>query len=124
MVETLAKGVQGTIFSPDEARKKLDLKPTKGGESPMAQHQMYSLEALAKRDAMADPFGIAPRLAAIRSRRWPAPVAPSPPDAPPPTKEADEFDPEFAGYLLAKELGVPLLLAQPDTLLTEIGCDA
>jgi HK97 family phage portal protein len=112
MVETLAKGVQGTIFSPDEARKKLDLKPAKGGDSPMAQHQMYSLAALAKRDAMNDPFGIAPPVGGNpKPPLPPAPVAPSPPDAPPPTKAADEFDPEFAGFLLAKELGVSLFNA-------------
>jgi HK97 family phage portal protein len=108
-IETLSKAVQGTIMSPDEARKEYGLPPTKGGKSPMAQHQMYSLEALARRDAMADPFGIAPAVGGNpKPPELAPPVAPSPPDAPPPTKEADEIDPEFASYLLAKELGVPL----------------
>lgn len=58
-METLKSGVAGSILAPDEARKKLNLKPVPGGASPMAQHQQYSLAALAKRDAMADPFGLA-----------------------------------------------------------------
>jgi len=44
------------ILSPNEQRKKLDLVPKKGGDSPMLQQQDFSLEALAKRDAQADPF--------------------------------------------------------------------
>lgn len=56
------------ILSPNEQRKKLDLKAAKGGDSPMVQQQNYSLEALAKRDAGADPFGTAPKPA-------PAPAA-------------------------------------------------
>jgi HK97 family phage portal protein len=47
------------ILSPNEMRAKLDRKPAKGGDSPMVQQQNYSLEALAKRDAQADPFGTA-----------------------------------------------------------------
>jgi len=44
------------ILSPNEQRKKLDLVPKKGGDSPMLQQQDFSLEALAKRDAQEDPF--------------------------------------------------------------------
>jgi HK97 family phage portal protein len=47
------------IMSPNEQRKKLDLKPAAGGNSPMLQQQNFSLEALAKRDAQEDPFGTA-----------------------------------------------------------------
>jgi HK97 family phage portal protein len=47
------------IMSPNEQRKKLDLPPKTGGESPMLQQQNFSLEALARRDAQADPFGTA-----------------------------------------------------------------
>jgi HK97 family phage portal protein len=47
-----AKGV----MAPNEQRKKLDLKPVDGGDSPMLQQQNYSLAALAKRDAKEDPF--------------------------------------------------------------------
>lgn len=47
------------IMSPNEQRKKLDLKPAAGGDSPMLQQQNFSLEALAKRDSQDDPFGSA-----------------------------------------------------------------
>jgi HK97 family phage portal protein len=50
-VKMLAEGVKGSIYAPNDARKVLDLKPVKGGESPMAQQQNYSLAALADRDA-------------------------------------------------------------------------
>ena len=46
------------VMSPNEGRSKFDLKPVKGGESPYLQQQNYSLEALAKRDAQADPFAL------------------------------------------------------------------
>jgi HK97 family phage portal protein len=45
------------LMKPNEARRKLDLPPVKGGESVYRQQQDFSLEALAKRDAMDDPFG-------------------------------------------------------------------
>lgn len=48
------------IMSPNEQRKRLDLAPVDGGESPMVQQQNYSLQALARRDAGEDPFGTAP----------------------------------------------------------------
>lgn len=69
-IDVLAKAVQGTIYSPDEARAKVDKKKVPGGASPMAQHQMYSLEALAKRDAKDDPFAsasVAPPATATQS---------------------------------------------------------
>lgn len=44
------------IKSPNEARRKFDLPPVAGGDSPYLQQQNYSLAALAKRDAQADPF--------------------------------------------------------------------
>lgn len=47
---------KGGIKAPNEARKRFNLKPVKGGDSPYLQQQNYSLEALAKRDAQADPF--------------------------------------------------------------------
>jgi HK97 family phage portal protein len=48
------------IMSPNEQRRKIELKPKPGGDSPMLQQQNFSLEALAKRDAQADPFGTTP----------------------------------------------------------------
>jgi hypothetical protein len=67
------------VMAPTEVRAKLDLKPVTGGDSPFLQQQNYSLEALAKRDAQADPFAPATP---------PAPaVEPAPPaEIPPPQK--------------------------------------
>lgn len=55
----LKEAIGASVMAPNEARRKIDLKPVTGGNSPMAQQQNYSLEALAKRDAQADPFGTA-----------------------------------------------------------------
>lgn len=51
-----AELVKAFIKSPNEARRRFDLPPTPGGDSPLAQQQNFSLEALAKRDAKPDPF--------------------------------------------------------------------
>jgi HK97 family phage portal protein len=68
-VTAIRDAVGAGVMSPNEGRAKFDLKPVTGGESPYLQQQNYSLEALAKRDAQADPF------------------APAKPPAPPPTTE-------------------------------------
>lgn len=66
-------GVSGGWMSPDEARNRANMKPVPGGSSPMIQQQNYSLAALAKRDAKADPFeGATPKPAATPQ----APAAP------------------------------------------------
>lgn len=44
------------ILKVDEMRAKLDKKPTAGGDAVYLQQQNFSLSALAKRDAQADPF--------------------------------------------------------------------
>lgn len=74
----LKEAVSAAIMAPNEARAKIGLKPVKGGNSPLGQHQDYSLEALAKRDAKEDPF----------ATNSPAPAAASQPDEPP----DDELD--------------------------------
>lgn len=56
-VKTLSEGVLGGLFMPDEGRKRLGLRPVPGGDTVYLQQQNYSLAALAKRDAAADPFG-------------------------------------------------------------------
>lgn len=60
LAETEGLKVKNGIASPDEARRKFGLKPVAGGKLPYLQQQNYSLEALAKRDAGADPFATAP----------------------------------------------------------------
>jgi HK97 family phage portal protein len=86
LVATIRDAVGASILSPNEGRAKLDYKPVKGGESPLSQQQYYSLEALAKRDAQADPF--APKTP-------PAPPGagkPPPADGPPPPPPAKMLD--------------------------------
>lgn len=56
MIKSEAEAVAGAIKSPNEARKRMNLPPVKGGESPMIQQQNFSLAAIAKRDAKEDPF--------------------------------------------------------------------
>lgn len=53
---TLGAGIKNTILAPNEARKRLNLTPVEGGNDVLSQQQNYSLAALAKRDAKADPF--------------------------------------------------------------------
>lgn len=59
-IDTLGKGVGSGIYSPDEARKRMNLKPVEGGATPYLQQQNFSLSALARRDAQADPFDNSP----------------------------------------------------------------
>jgi HK97 family phage portal protein len=53
-MEVLDKGKN--LMTPNEGRKRLDLKPVTGGDSVYRQQQDFSLEALAKRDARDNPF--------------------------------------------------------------------
>lgn len=70
-VKAATDAVSGGVLSPNEARRKyFSLGPVKGGDSPLAQQQYYSLAALAERDAM-QPFA------------KPAPPAPEPDDVEP-----------------------------------------
>jgi HK97 family phage portal protein len=69
--ETLEIGVRAGVLSPNESRACESLPPVAGGDTPYLQQQNYSLAALAKRDAQADPFG---------SAAPPAPAAPKPED--------------------------------------------
>ncbi len=50
MIETISKGVDKAIYTPNEGRRKVNLKPVAGGNTPYLQQQMWSLEALNKRD--------------------------------------------------------------------------
>jgi HK97 family phage portal protein len=56
LIDATAESVKAGILSPNEARRKFNLPPTTGGDSPYLQQQNYSLEALAKRDAQSQPF--------------------------------------------------------------------
>jgi HK97 family phage portal protein len=53
LVETLSTGVKSGIHTPNEARRRFDLPPMPGGDTPYMQQQNYSLSALDRRDSMA-----------------------------------------------------------------------
>jgi HK97 family phage portal protein len=55
-MEVADKGVKAGILAPNEGRRRIDLPPAPGGDTPYLQQQNYSLAALAKRDAREDPF--------------------------------------------------------------------
>ncbi len=69
-VETTANGIRAGFISPNEARAKFNLAPTKGGESPIVQQQMFTLDGIAERDA-----------ALLAPKPAPALPAPAPADA-------------------------------------------
>lgn len=64
---------KGGWMAPDEARAGENMPPVPGGKYPLMQQQNYSLEALAKRDARADPFATAPKVGGNRAGDPPAP---------------------------------------------------
>lgn len=74
--DTTAKLIGAAVISPNEGRALENLLPVEGGDSPMIQQQNFSLAALAKRDAKADPFVTAtpPAAPALPA---PVPAAPS-----------------------------------------------
>ncbi len=74
-----AAEIRAGYLSPNEARGRRNLDPVDGGDSPLSQQQNYSLAALAKRDASADPFGTAGPAAAPPDP-FAKPNAPPPPD--------------------------------------------
>lgn len=55
----VAKLTGAGVLEIDEARERFNLGPTPGGNTAYLQQQNYSLAALAKRDASADPFATA-----------------------------------------------------------------
>lgn len=90
-VKTEAEAVKGCIKTPNEARKRMNLKPLPGGDALYLQQQNFSLEALAKRDASEDPFKTA----------TPPPAPEPPPDSNNPDDAAAKT---FADELLLKVL--------------------
>jgi HK97 family phage portal protein len=98
-VIAIRDAVGAGVMSPNEGRGKLDLKPVEGGESPYLQQQNYSLAALAKRDAQADPF--APNV--------PAPAAS--PAAANDDEESEEAEADEADVVDEKSIMVPPDLA-------------
>lgn len=56
LYKTVGDAINQTLITPNEGRRKLGLKPLPGGDALFIQQQNYSVEAIAKRDALADPF--------------------------------------------------------------------
>ena len=91
-----AEGIKGGGMSPNEARQRhLNLGKTKGGDSPMLQQQMFSLAALAERDAD-HPF----------SKAAPAPVGAPADTLPPPSENPPPIT--KAAHVLALETALRL----------------
>lgn len=78
----LKDAVGAGVMSPNEARKKLNLGKTDGGDDPYLQQQNYSLADLAKRST--NPAPVAPAFPAL-----PAPAATPALPPPAPSKEFD-----------------------------------
>ena len=83
LVEAEARAVGAGIKSPDESRKRLNLGPVKGGQTPYLQQQNYSLAALDERDRGENPFG--------SNKPEPTPAA-QPAEPPPEEPEAEKDD--------------------------------
>lgn len=83
-IKSYTEAITGGLMKPDEGRAKMNLPKTAGGDQVYLQEQNYSLAALAKRDALDNPFGA----------KTPAPVAAKPDPAAPPAQPAKEFEPD------------------------------
>lgn len=68
MVEAEAAAVGAGIKKPNESRRRFNLAPVEGGDTPYLQQQNYSLAALAERDKQADLWA--------KPQALPAPSAP------------------------------------------------
>jgi HK97 family phage portal protein len=53
MMSTIKEGIGAAVMTPNEGRKKLNLGPKKGGDTPYLQQQNYSIAALDRRDKAA-----------------------------------------------------------------------
>jgi HK97 family phage portal protein len=49
LVTTLKEGIGGSLFSPNEGRRRVNLPPVAGGDQPLAQQQYFSLRDIANR---------------------------------------------------------------------------
>jgi len=91
-MDLATKGVLGAIFTPNEGRELFSKPAVDGGDTCFLQQQNFSLEALNKRDAKADPFATGGRRASDASAK------PAPPAA---DAEVELTDDEMAAELTA-----------------------
>lgn len=92
LMTSIKTGIDASVMSPNEGRRRINLPPVEGGEAPLAQQQQYSLAALAERDSD-KPF----------SKPTNAPAA-SPPYAMPSQKPEDEDDTDPEELAFAAEI--------------------
>jgi phage portal protein BeeE len=75
---TIKEGVAGGVLAPNEGRKRINLGPKPGGETPYLQQQYYGLAALSRRDqqapAPATPGATPPEPKAIGESEEPAQI--------------------------------------------------
>jgi len=74
LIESSTKGILGGLLKPDEGRFRNNLSPVPGGDTPYLQQQNFALSALAKRDALEDPFS-----KGTTQVQAPSPTPPAPP---------------------------------------------
>lgn len=89
LVETLAAGVKGGVMTPNYALRRLNQPPVEGGDTIYLQQQNYSIEALSRRDAQADPFATG------------SPTIAAPPDTTPATVEPTDEQIQDSAKMLA-----------------------
>jgi HK97 family phage portal protein len=99
LVNVVKEAVGAGVMSPNEGRAKFDLTPVDGGDSPYLQQQNYSLEALAKRDAQADPFAPNTPPALPADAQPPTDTAPADQKPPPPQKDLAALTQKFSEAL-------------------------
>lgn len=94
-------GVNAAIFKPDEARKRFNLGSVEGGDTPYLQQQMFSLAALAERDAN-KPFS-KPEAPASGAPATPALPQPDPQEGDDQAKAIRDAGMIFRGLMFAPE---------------------
>lgn len=98
-MESLGLGVDKALMAPNEARKRLNLKPLPGGDTVYMQQQNYSLEALNERDRN-NPF------------EKPAPVQPPVADPAEPEPEDDDIEEQAQVFAILVEKEIASELAR------------
>lgn len=93
-ISTLNESVKGGWLKPNEARRRRNLAPVAGGDTPYMQQQNFALSDLARRSELEDPFSAGK-------------AAPAPPPAPAPEPPADDGDEEADD--VAKAFGEALI---------------
>lgn len=110
LIESEGKAVGAGIKKPNESRRRLNLPPVAGGDTPYMQQQNYSLNALDKRDTQEDPF----------ASKTPALASPAPTPAPAAAAGKDvELDEEEAAAIA--QLANWQLKQALDLLRTDVG---